>query len=74
MRDIYFNQMQALNKLENIIFFKYHQFDNSFHMDTLNSTVCWDSDSNIGRPNPRITYINTQYLFEQVVIKLKHFL
>ena len=54
--------MQTLNGLENIIFFKDHWFDNSFHMDPLNSTVFWDSDSNVGRPHPRITKIKIHYL------------
>ena len=66
--------MQALNGLENIMFFKHYWFDNSFYMDTVNSTVSWDSDSNMGRPHPRITKINVQYLLEQAVIKLKQFL
>ena len=72
MRYIDFNQMQALNGLENIIFFKYHWCDNGFHVDILHSTVSWDSDSITGRPLPRITNINTDYLPKQAVIKLKH--
>ena len=58
----HFNQMQAVNGLENTWFLQIPLFDNTFHTDTLIRTVSWDSDSIVGKPLPRITIINTQYI------------
>ena len=64
--------MQAVNRLENLDFFKYHLFDNNYHMDTLNCTISWDPGFITDRSHRRITIMKHSTYFKQAVNKLKH--